>query len=119
MKEWETFGEYNTVFRRKGSKEAIGEVWLAGDRVQSQADAKRLVHCVNALRGFTDEQLYSACEYARVYEEKVAKLQDKLDLATNTLSKLSKLGNEPYIGNSEGNCIARDALRELDKLNEI
>ena len=117
MKEWETFGEYNTVFRRKGSKEAIGEVWLAGDRVQSQADAKRLVYCVNALRGFTDEQLYSAAEYARVYEEKVAKLQDKVDELQKELSKYKVQSIVKDFNNKSSKYIHLSSA--LDKLNEI
>lgn len=44
-------------------------------------------------------------------------LVEKVMFAMNTLDKLSKLGNEPYIGNSVGNCIARDTLCELIKID--
>lgn len=46
----------------------------------------------------------------------VEELQAKLDVATAALDKLSKLGNEPYAGNSKGNCIAQDALRNIDEV---
>ena len=42
-------------------------------------------------------------------------LTAKLDKAREALDRLSRLGNEPLLGNSDGNKIARMALEELNK----
>ena len=35
-----------------------------------------------------------------------------LGASSDLLPKLARLGNEPYLGNSEGNIIAQQALKE-------
>lgn len=50
-------------------------------------------------------------------DAEIAKLQAVVDVATTALEKLSRLGNEPHLGNSDGNVIAHIALKEIAALN--
>lgn len=44
----------------------------------------------------------------------VANLRKQVAIARENLHKLSCLGNGDQLGNSEGNCIAQDALDDMD-----
>lgn len=44
-----------------------------------------------------------------------AKLIALAPIMYEALEKLAKLGNEPYFGNSLGNCIAIDVLRKVNE----
>ena len=43
-------------------------------------------------------------------------LQEKLRVARWALNKLSRLGNEPNLGNSTGNMIAREAIQQIGEV---
>ena len=42
----------------------------------------------------------------------ITKLRAEIEAKDAALEKLARLGNEPYLGNSEGNIIAQQALKE-------
>jgi hypothetical protein len=51
-------------------------------------------------------------EVALAVEKATAELRAEVERLRAVLKKLARLGNEPYYGNSEGNMIARNALKE-------
>lgn len=46
-------------------------------------------------------------------EQRIAELEAKLKVAREALDKLARLGNEPRLGNSVGNEIAKEALNKI------
>ena len=54
-----------------------------------------------------------SAKYEEDADKCIAKLEAKLAIAIEALDKLSKLGNEPLIGNSIGNDIATEAIAKI------
>lgn len=46
----------------------------------------------------------------------MSRLTDPIQVALDALDKLARLGNEPFLGNSNGNVIARDAADKIRSL---
>lgn len=83
----------------------IMRAWLLVDKVKElEADQEGLLD---------DTQKLANALLAQ--EKQVAELTAKLDKAKEALDRLARLGNEPLLGNSDGNKIAWLALKELDK----
>jgi len=43
--------------------------------------------------------------------DEITRLKDQLKAKNDALDKLARLGNEPFLGNSDGNIIAQKALK--------
>lgn len=65
---------------------------------------------------FTQELIDTITEALLKREEEIQSLQEKLRVARWALNKLSRLGNEPNLGNSTGNMIAREAIQQIGEV---
>jgi len=79
---------------------------------------RNLCNRINSLTAENAKQK-EVIDYAAAQDKQSTKgileLEAELKAKTAALEKLAKLGNEPYLGNSEGNVIAQQALKGESK----
>jgi len=76
-------------------------VMLGDDREQAAAELRRLHNENQAAHAVGIQQ-----------EREMMVLEAEVERLRAALEKLARLGNEPHYGNSDGNMIARNALKE-------
>ena len=85
--------------------------------LHNMADLYEIEHLQSRLR---DKQnaLDHAIDYGHRKDAEIEWLQAIVNTAMTALKKLSRLGNEPHLGNSDGNVIAQKALKEILENND-
>ena len=85
----------------------------------------RFTECLEEIDHLTAELVCEECEKSledpetgvtafcmACWNAMITKLRAEIEAKDAALEKLARLGNEPYLGNSEGNIIAQQALKE-------
>jgi len=75
-------------------------------------DVKSCEEWVRKSRTIQHEHLLAEIKIRKQLQCDLATVQGERERYKEALEKLSRLGNEPHLGNSEGNCIAQAALAQ-------